>query len=131
MHEFFGEPIHTYSRTEAIDDGVLVDVSQKASEAGFVVPVAITAGVWADVNDIPSEAARQGVQDVEGRLWDLLFSAAQTCKKSSAGKTDEPGGLPFDLIMHLGDATYYHSKVHIGPGDDMEPVITILRRGED
>lgn len=134
MHEFFGEPIHTYSRADALEDGVLVDVSQTAKEAGFVFPVAVTAGVWADVNDIPE--AKQGIQDVDGRLWDLLFSAAQRCKAvhelpCSGKRSDEEDGLPFDLIMHVGSAPYYHAKVHLGPGDEMEPVITILRLEED
>lgn len=129
MHEFFGEPISTYTRAEALEDGVLVDVGQTANEAGFVFPVAVTAGVWADVNDIPE--AKQGIQDVEGRLWDLLFTAAQTCKKSSGNRSEEQDGLPFDLIMHVGRDIYYRAKVHLGPGDEMEPVITILRPDED
>ena len=129
MQDFFGEVIHSYSRAEALEDGVLVDVSKTASEARFVFPVAVTAGVWADVNDIPE--AKQGIQDVEGRLWDLLFTAAQRCKKSSGKRSDEAEGLPFDLIMHVGEAPYYHAKVHLGPGDEMEPVITILRPDED
>ena len=129
MQDFFGEVIHSYSRAEALDDGVLVDVSKTAKEAGFVFPVALTAGVWADVNDIPE--AKQGIQDVDGRLWDLLFSAAQRCKKSTGNRSDEEDGLPFDLIMHVGEAPYYHAKVHLGPGDEMEPVITILRTDED
>ncbi|MDN5696548.1 MAG: hypothetical protein L0G70_01085, partial [Rubrobacter sp.] len=129
MQDFFGEVIHSYTRAEALEDGVLVDVSQTASEAGFVFPVALTAGVWADVNDIPE--SKQGIQDVDGRLWDLLFSAAQRCKKSSGKRSDEEDGLPFDLIMHVGEAPYYHAKVHLGPGDEMEPVITILGPDED
>ena len=129
MQDFFGEVIHSYSRAEALEDGVLVDVSQTANEAGFVFPVAVTAGVWADVNDIPE--SKRGIQDMEGRLWDLLFSAAQRCKVSSGKRQDEADGLPFDLIMHVGSAPYYHAKVHLGPGDEMEPVITILRPDED
>lgn len=129
VQDFFGEVIHSYSRAEALEDGVLVDVSKTASEAGFVFPVALTAGVWADVNDIPED--KQGIQDTEGRLWDLLFSAAQRCKKSSGDRRDEEDGLPFDLIMHIGSAPYYHAKVHLGSGDEMEPVITVLRPDED
>lgn len=129
MQDFFGEVIHSYSRAEALDDGVLVDVSKTASEAGFIFPVAVTAGVWADVNDIPE--AKQGIQDTEGRLWDLLFSAAQRCKKSTGNRAEKGDGLLFDLIMHVGEAPYYHAKVHLGPGDEMEPVITVLRPDED
>ena len=40
--------IHSYSRAEAIADGVLVDVTKPASEAGFKVPVTITRAAWAD-----------------------------------------------------------------------------------
>ena len=128
MQDFFGEPIHTYTRAEALEDGVLVDVSQTANEAGFVFPVAVTAGVWADVNDIPR--SKQGIQDVDGRLWDLLFLAALTCRRKSATGS-QPDGLPFKLIMHVGRATYYRAKVHLGPGDEMEPVITIMQPNED
>ena len=65
--------IHTYTRAQAIEDGVLVDVTEMAEEAGFVWPVAVTAGVWALINSIPPRF--QGIQDVEGRLWDTVWSA--------------------------------------------------------
>ena len=37
--------IHSYTRAEAIADGVLIDVSATAREAGFKYPVALTAAV--------------------------------------------------------------------------------------
>ena len=45
---FFGEVISTYSRAQAIEDGVLIDAGSMASEAGFKWPVALTSAVWAD-----------------------------------------------------------------------------------
>ena len=49
---------------------MLVDVTELAQEAGFVWPVAVTAGVWALVNDIP--ARFQGIQDTpRGVLGDF------------------------------------------------------------
>ena len=39
--------IHRYTRAEAIADGVLVDVSALAKEAGFKYPMALTATVYA------------------------------------------------------------------------------------
>ncbi len=71
--DFWGEPIHVYTRAQALADGVLIDVTETAREAGFRVPVALTAAVWADVREIP--VAQKGIQDPEGRLWDLLHSA--------------------------------------------------------
>ena len=36
--DFWGEPIYEYSRKQAIADGVLVDVSIMAQEAGITLP---------------------------------------------------------------------------------------------
>ena len=38
--------ISVYTRAQAIEDGILVDVSETAREAGFRIPVAITRTVW-------------------------------------------------------------------------------------
>jgi hypothetical protein len=39
--------IHSYLRKQAIEDGVLLDVSTMGREAGFRYPVALTQAVWA------------------------------------------------------------------------------------
>src|SRR5579871_6822931 len=65
------EVIHTYSREDAIRDGVLVDVSPIAEEAGFKLPVAHTAALWARLE--PSDRDQQLGQSIQGRLWDVLF----------------------------------------------------------
>ena len=48
MREIFGEPIHSYTRAQAIEDGQLIDVSTVAREAGIVWPVALTSAAWDD-----------------------------------------------------------------------------------
>ena len=67
--DFFGPVIFAYTRAQAIEDGVLVDVSEMASEAGLKHPTALTAAVWAEYVQVP-----KGVkcQDEQGRLWDIL-----------------------------------------------------------
>ena len=77
---FRGEPIHTYTRDEAVADGVLFDVTETAREAGFGVPVALTASMWADVNDISGRYV-SAEQSPGGRLWDLLFMAAHAARR--------------------------------------------------
>jgi hypothetical protein len=67
--DFWGEPISIYTRKQAIEDGVLIDVSEVAKEFGFRYPTAITQGVWAEWI-VPPESAIG--QDENGRLWDLL-----------------------------------------------------------
>ena len=38
--------IFSYTRQQTIDDGVLIDVTDPAAEAGFAVPVAVTAKLF-------------------------------------------------------------------------------------
>lgn len=38
----FGEPISVYTRERALADGMLIDVSATAGEAGFQIPVVLT-----------------------------------------------------------------------------------------
>ena len=38
--------IFSYTRAQAIEDGVLVDLTEWAAETGFKIPVACTATVW-------------------------------------------------------------------------------------
>ena len=42
----FGPVLSAYTRAQAIEDGILVDVSETAREAGFRIPVAVTRTVW-------------------------------------------------------------------------------------
>ena len=47
----FDPVISVYTRAQAIEDGILVDVSETAREAGFRIPVAVTRSVWDYGND--------------------------------------------------------------------------------
>lgn len=124
--------IHSYTRANAIADGVLVDVTTVAREAGFNFPVALTRAAWEkcvawtdDDNDRKDTA-----QDEAGRLWDVLFLAARYCKGAASsriyfsvyavprdGKGTRPLNTPLTAVC--------------GPGDKAEPVITIMLPGED
>ena len=64
--------ISSYTRSEALDDGVLVDVTETAREAGFVIPVALTRAVW-DLCVALSPAAERACNDERGRCWDVLW----------------------------------------------------------
>jgi hypothetical protein len=47
LHEDDDDLIYAYTRAQALADGVLVDVSPMAREAGFRFPTAITADLHA------------------------------------------------------------------------------------
>lgn len=110
------EIIHAYTRADALRDGVLYDVSGLAKEAGFVIPVAVTAGVMAAV-----DANKQPGESEKGRLWDILNVLRFRCRG---------GGQRIDFQVKIGGRIEYLYSL-IGPGDNFEPVITILRVGED
>ena len=55
--DIFGEVIYSYTRAQAIEDGVLADASKMAREAGFRIPVAISTGVLGYVT--PTEAQKK------------------------------------------------------------------------
>jgi hypothetical protein len=123
---FWGEPIHTYTRDEAVADGVLFDVTETAREAGFRVPIALTASVWADVNNLSGKYV-SAEHSPEGRLWDLLFMAARAARRRANRNTNS---FVYALIMPVGEGNNYRAKCHVGPGDGGEPVVTIMRPDE-
>ena len=62
--------ISAYSRQQAIDDGVLVDVSAQVRETGILLPTVLTAHLHQVLEDIPEESWGQ---DYRGRLHDVLW----------------------------------------------------------
>ena len=76
------EIISTYTRAQAIEDGMLVDVTETAREAGFRYPVAMTSAAWSDcVAWTDEDTQRQAPQDESGRLWDVLWMAKQAARR--------------------------------------------------
>lgn len=129
----FGEVIYTYTRAQALADGVLVDVSQTAREAGFRWPVALTRAAWEDcVAWSEDDSRRQVHQDESGRLWDVLWMAMNAIRRSSGGASQ----TLFQLYRVPCDgecqgALLVTLKLVAGPGDAGEPVITIMLPQED
>lgn len=46
MNDTMDNYIYTYTRQDAISDGVFVDVTEQAKKAGFKIPVAITTNLF-------------------------------------------------------------------------------------
>ncbi len=115
--------IYSYTRKQAIADGVLIDVTFAAKDLGFKYPVAVTDSVWHRY--IMYEDAIG--QDSMGRLWDLLWMfkvAASQCK----------GDLLFfevSFIMKDGLEEIVKLKALCSAGDNLEPVITVMLPEED
>jgi hypothetical protein len=131
LGEIFGEPIAVYTRRQAIEDGVLVDLMQAETtslvrEAGFRIPVAMTVGAFTAAVAGIGETLPAG-QDLKGRLWDVLWMLR--CAIKAGGSTDR---VNFRLNVWNG---HQYDEVRLwalcGPGDTAEPVVTIMLEGED
>lgn len=118
--------IHSYSRADAIRDGVLIDVSATAREAGIRYPVALTRAAWDRCVSVPPGVA---CQDEAGRLWDvvwLLRCAARQC---------DGGEVRFGVHVRNDNRSRTPPLVRLkalcGPGDHGEPVLTVMLPDED
>tara|TARA_R100000005_G_scaffold94413_1_gene72329 strand:+ start:15097 stop:15534 length:438 start_codon:yes stop_codon:yes gene_type:complete len=133
IEDVFGPVVSSYSRAQAIDDGVLVDVTSMAREAGFKWPAALTRAAWYDcVAWTEGDSRSQVHQDEAGRLWDVLFMAFYAIRTATA-----PGDrLSFSLYRvprdgHSIEDEEVSLKLMVGPGDAGEPVVTIMLPNED
>jgi Family of unknown function (DUF6573) len=144
MEEEFGEVISTYSRCQAIEDGVLVSLNDPSftfrpglnicAEAGIKFPVAMTIAAFAKtVSEVGTPLPP--CQDISGRLWDVL-----SVFKLAARRGGSEIRFPVSVInwVYVGGKRVYRTKREMvilkalcGPGDNGEPFITIMLAGED
>ena len=119
------EVISSYSRAQALADGVLIDASKLAREAGFRYPVALTTAAWHDCVEVSSA---DHVHDETGRLWDVL-NVLRFAIKSNSDRSD----IRFcvDVTDEREQVKRIDLKCLCGPGDDAEPVLTIMLPEED
>ena len=121
------EVISSYSRRDALEDGVLVDVSELAREAGFKWPLAVTRGVWEILE--PSDDLKAEGQSWNGRAWDMLTILRYAIRNAS--RPDEVHFSPLFVLKPGREAVAVALWAKSGPGDDAEAVITIMLEGED
>lgn len=107
--------ISTYTRAQAIDDGVLVDVTKQAGKTGILLPTAMTYAAWTRAT-----GELEGF-DLTIRLMNVMLQAAEAMRANRQA----------DRIMFTTAAPEVDLYVTIGPGDNYEPVLTIMLEGED
>ena len=115
--------IHCYSRHEALEDGVLVDLSSVAREVGINYPVAVTSSVYADCVSLPEVFEASGEID---RAFELL-SAVSTL---ATHRIEEPE-IHFEFCVDdEADTRMVPLKVVCHAGDYGEPVLTVMKTEE-
>lgn len=144
MSELSRDYIFTYSRAQAIADGVLHDVSEAAREVGIKYPVAVSEAVWNKYVAVPDRAVPG--QSERGRLHDVVWMLRCALPRSHGTE------LAYKLHVAIPDGGNWDSneavpergsdlsrethrlvtlKAVCGPGDDPAPVITIMLPSED
>jgi hypothetical protein len=122
------ELISVYTRAQAIEDGVLVDLMQdtmaEVARQHYKHPIACTAAVW-DIMQKAVENERYG-NDYAGVLHDMLWMS-RVYKRQIAENI-----VIFRVkITGAGSRSVYDFKLIVSPGDDAAPVITIMLPEED
>jgi hypothetical protein len=129
--DVFGPVVHSYSRLQAIEDGVLVDLMQPelaplVREAGFKFPIAMTTTAFSKAV-APIDGELPAGQDLKGRLWDVLWMLKLAIRASAGGSE-----LCFRVSVWNGRRReVVKLKSVCGPGDSGEPVLTIMLPDED
>ena len=124
----FGEIIYSYTRKQAIADGVQVEVTKTAQEAGIKFPMFLTRAVFDNYVAVP-----EGVtgQDEAGRLWDVVWMTRFGIIRARPGcdripvafyvRNDNRAARLVKLIATCGALDI----------DDSQPAITVMMPDED
>jgi len=118
--------IYTYTRRQAIEDGVLIDVSNLARKAGYKWPVALTSHLYHTYIKPEKNLKPYGQSDI-GRLWDVLNVLRLKAQNSSGTIVL----FKVSFLMEIDRMEEITLKAIAGPGDEGEPVITIMTPEED
>ena len=128
LAEIFGPPIYTYTRAQAVADGLQVEVSKVAAEAGIRFPVFLTRAVYDAYVTVPPAVTGQ---DEAGRLWDVVWMTRVAIIRSKPG-VDR---LPVALYVRNDDMRSRLVKLVAVCGpldiDDEAPAITLMMADED
>lgn len=146
------EVISRYTRRQAIEDGILVQLSgdgyecddwipAMCQEAGFRFPLAMTTAAFVDC---VSPLSGGGLvlapcQDARGRLWDILWMLKVAIRTlGNRGKPTDIVRFGLYRVPNIPAGSRRHPrqqfvrlKAVCGPGDAGEPVITIMLPEED
>ena len=105
-----------------------MDVSAAAREAGFKYPVALTAAAWAQCVVVPPGVV---CQDEAGRLWDVLTMPRRAIRGSKDCAREVRFGVHVRNDNRDRTPPQVRLKAVCGPGDQGEPVITVMLPDED
>lgn len=120
--------IYSYTREQAIADGILVDLTKEAQEAGFKIPVALSAGLYHEYVK-PPEALEAQSQSISGRLHDVFMMLRFAAKDRWDGSRVE-----FEVLFQMDEGPSFEKVQCVAAveGDSNgNPCLTIFRPEDD
>jgi len=124
----FGDVVYAYTRAQAVADGVQVEVTKTAQEAGIRFPVFLTRTVFDAYVAVPPDVSGQ---DEAGRLWDVVWMLRFAIQRTKRGVER----LPFALYVRNDNRGAKLIKLIAVAGpldiDDPKPCITVMMPDED
>ena len=124
----FGPVVYSYTRAQAVADGVQVEVSKAAADAGIRFPVFLTRAVYDSFVTVPPDVTGQ---DEAGRLWDIVWMTRFAIIRA------KPGANRLTVALYVRNDNRAARLVKLiatcGPLDidDPQPAITVMMPDED
>ncbi|RZU28895.1 DUF6573 family protein [Edaphobacter modestus] len=132
-HSLFenAEILSMYTRAQAIEDGVLVDMTAEpfgdlAREAGLKWPITMTSTAFHAFVAV-SDTKGHSCQDIKGRWWDVVWMFRRTRREIS------PLEARWSVCVRDPDGRVRQKQLKCvsGPADDGEPCLTFMLPDED
>ena len=124
----FGPVVYSYTRAQAVADGVQVEVTKTAQEAGIRFPVFLTRTVFDAYVAVSPDVSGQ---DEAGRLWDIVWMTRFAILRAKPG-VDR---IPVALYVRNDNRAAKLVKLIATCGpldiDDPKPAITVMLPDED
>jgi hypothetical protein len=124
----FGPVVYAYTRKQAVADGVQVDVSKTAQEAGIKFPMFLTRAVFDAYVTVPPNVA---AQDEAGRMWDVVWMTRFAIIRARPGVQRVPVALYVRNDNHRAKLVKLVAVCGPLDMDDPQPAITVMMPDED
>jgi hypothetical protein len=124
----FGPVIYAYTRKQAVADGVQVDVTKTAQEAGIKFPMFLTRAVWEAYVTVPPDVTGQ---DEAGRLWDIVWMTRFGILRRPPGCTRIPVAMYVRNDNRAARLVKLIATCSALDISDPQPAITVMMPDED
>ena len=124
----FGPVVYAYTRKQAVADGVQVEVTKTAKEAGISFPVFLTRTVFDAYVAVPPNVSGQ---DEAGRLFDICWMLRFAILRSRSHTDRVPVALYVRNDNHRAKLVKLIAQCGPLDMDDPSPAITVMMPDED